>query len=197
MSNSYTPASASFGRRIRITYIAVLVLLFAARMWTVHGVHEFLELDAGHGKTVNIAGQLRSQSAAVMHAAFVQLYAPQMAASEDGVETAIGAWIAQHTAVAGLLARCAPTRTPCRHFQALEAQMRDVVAGARAALLAPPGDRAAALAQLTARQLKYGPRPKPGSRNWPRVSRPTPGRNGTPCVCGPWPKCSPPCWSSS
>jgi PAS domain S-box-containing protein len=156
MSNSYTPAAASFGRRIRITYIAVLVLLFAARMWTVHGVHDFLELDAGHGKTVNIAGQLRSQSAVVMHAAFVQVYAPQMAASEGGVETAIGNWIAQHAAVARLLAReCAGEDPVCRHFQALEAQMLDVAAGARTALLAPPGDRATGLAQLTARQLKY------------------------------------------
>ena len=156
MSTSYTPAAVSFGRRIRLTYIAVLVLLFAARMWTVHGVHEFLESDAEHGKTVNTAGQLRPQSAAVMHAAFVQIYAPSMAASQDDVEAAIGTWIAQHAAVAGLLARaCVDEDTMCRSFQALEAQMRDVVAGARAAAQAPPGDRAAALARLTTRQLKY------------------------------------------
>src|ERR1700727_1881549 len=102
MPNSYTPAAASFGRRIRITYIAVLLLLFAARMWSVHGVHEFLELDAGHGKIVNTAGLLRAQSTDVMHAAFVRVYAPQTAPA-DGLEAMITAWTAQHTAVTALM----------------------------------------------------------------------------------------------
>jgi len=155
MSTSYTPAAVSFGRRIRLTYIAVLVLLFAARMWTVHGVHEFLESDAEHGKTVNMAGQLRSQSTDVMHAAFVRAYAPQ-APGADRVEATIVIWTAQHAAVARLLSpACAGEAALCRSFQALEAQMRDVVASARAAAQAPPNGRAAALELLALRQSQY------------------------------------------
>ncbi len=155
MSNSYTPAAVSLGRRIRVTYIAVLVLLFAARMWTVHGVHEFLESDAGHGKTVNIAGQLRSQSTDVMHAAFVRAYASE-ASSADRVEATIGTWVAQHAAVARLLTpACAGDAALCMNFQALEAQMHDVVASARTAVQAPPNGRAAALDVLTTRQSQY------------------------------------------
>ena len=156
MPNSYTPAAASFGRRIRITYIAVLVLLFAARMWSVHGVHEFLELDAGHGKIVNTAGLLRAQSTEVMHAAFVRVYTPETAPA-DGLETLIAAWTAQHAEVAGLMGgACAGHEVLCGHFRLLESQMLDIAASARAAVQAPQGGRAAALERLTAQQLRYG-----------------------------------------
>src|SRR5580692_12600766 len=125
MPASYTPAAASFGRRIRIAYITALVLLFASRMWTVHGVHNFLELDAGHGKIVSSAGLLREQSAQVMHAAFVRVYAPRTPAGE-GVEAAIGAWVAQQAAVARLLApACTSEDALCARFHGLESRMLD------------------------------------------------------------------------
>jgi hypothetical protein len=131
MSNSYTPAATLFGRRIRITYVAVLVLLFIARMWTVHGVHEFFGLDAGHGEMVSIAGRLPGQSTEVMHAAFVRVYAPQTA-TDDSVDRAIGIWIAQNAKVAQLLARvCAGEDALCLRFHTLEAQMLIVAASAR------------------------------------------------------------------
>jgi len=57
MSNTYTPAAKLFGRRIRITYVVALVLLFFARMWSVYGVHGFLAWDAGHGQIAGIAGR--------------------------------------------------------------------------------------------------------------------------------------------
>jgi signal transduction histidine kinase/CheY-like chemotaxis protein len=156
MPASYTPAAASFGRRIRIAYITALVLLFASRMWTVHGVHNFLELDAGHGKIVNFAGLLREQSTQVMHAAFVAAYAPQMAA-DRGVEGAIGTWVTQHAAVARLLApACAAQDALCTRFHGLESQMLDLSAQARAAVRAPPAGRADALEQLTRLQAAYG-----------------------------------------
>src|SRR6202451_441613 len=156
MPASYTPASASFGRRIRIAYIAALVLLFASRMWTVHGIHQFLELDAGHGKIVSIAGLLREQSTQVMHAAFVAVYAPQMS-SDRGVEGAIGAWVTQHAAVARLLApACAAEDALCTRFHGLGSQMLDLSAQAGAAVRAPPAGRAAALQELTRLQAAYG-----------------------------------------
>jgi PAS domain S-box-containing protein len=156
MPASYTPAAASFGRRIRIAYIAALVLLFVSRMWTVHGVHNFLELDAGHGKIVNFAGLLREQSTQVMHAAFVAVYAPQMSA-DRGVEGAIGAWVTQHAAVARLLAPvCAGEDALCTRFHGLESQMLDLSAQARASVRAPPAGRAAALEDLTRLQAAYG-----------------------------------------
>ena len=156
MPASYTPAAASFGRRIRIAYITALVLLFVSRMWTVHGVHNFLELDAGHGKIVNFAGLLREQSTQVMHAAFVAVYAPQLSA-DRGVEGAIGAWVTQHAAVAGLLAPgCAARDALCTRFHGLELQMLDLSAQARAVVRAPPAGRAAALEELTRLQTAYG-----------------------------------------
>jgi PAS domain S-box-containing protein len=156
MPASYTPAAASFGRRIRIAYIVALVLLFASRMWTVHGVHNFLELDAGHGKIVSSAGLLREQSAQVMHAAFVRVYAPRTPAGED-VEAAIGAWVAQQAAVARLLApACTSEDALCARFHGLESRMLDVAAHARAAVRATPGGRAAALDELTRSRAEYG-----------------------------------------
>src|SRR5579863_4062538 len=156
MPASYTPAAASFGRRIRIAYIAALALLFVSRMWTVHGVHNFLELDAGHGKTVNFAGLLREQSTQVMHAAFVAVYAPQMSA-DRGLEGAIGAWVTQHAAVADLLAPgCAAADPLCTRFHGLELQMLDLSAQARAVVRVPPAGRAAALEELTRLQTAYG-----------------------------------------
>src|SRR5580658_9172163 len=191
MPASYTPAAASFGRRIRIAYIAALVLLFASRMWTVHGVHNFLELDAGHGKIVNFAGLLREQSTQVMHAAFVAVYAPQMSA-DRGVEGAIGAWVTQHAAVARMLApACAAEDALCTRFHGLESQMLELSAHARAAVRAPPHWRSSPDCKP-----RTAPRPGPGSRTWRRASRRTPTHRDKRCACGHWRRCSPPYWWS-
>jgi signal transduction histidine kinase/CheY-like chemotaxis protein len=181
MSKSYTPAATLFGRRIRITYIVVLVLLFFARMWSVHGVHGFLGLDAGHGEMAGIAGRLAGQSTEVTHAAFVHVYAPRTAtddivlgaarlAPHDGaapsgvqvgrtadlVDRAIENWLAQSAKVARLLARvCAGDDALCVHFHALDAQMLAVAASARAAARAPLAERTVALDRLTALQGNY------------------------------------------
>jgi len=155
MSNSFTPAAKLFGRQIRIAYIAVLVLLFFARMWTVHGVHGFLSVDAGHGEMVGVAGRLPGQSAEVAHAAFVRVYAPQTAA-DDIVERAVGDWLAQHAKVARLLQQvCAGGDALCVHFHTLDAQMLGIAASARVAAAAPPAERGAALGRLAALQGGY------------------------------------------
>src|SRR5882672_10496952 len=155
MSNSYTPAAKLFGRRIRIMYVAVLVLLFTARMWSVHGVHGFLETDAAHGKMAGIAGRLTGRSIEVTHAVFVRVYAPQTAAA-DLVERSIEDWLAQHAEVARLLAQvCAGGDALCAHFHALDGEMLAVAASARAAARAPPADRTAALGRLAAVQGTY------------------------------------------
>ncbi len=175
MSNSYTPAAKLFGRRIRIMYVAVLVLLFTARMWSVHGVHGFLETDAAHGKMAGIAGRLTGRSIEVTHAVFVRVYAPQTAAADivlgaarlapngaapsgvqvgrtaDLVDRSIEDWLAQHAEVARLLAQvCAGGDALCAHFHALDGEMLAVAASARAAARAPPADRTAALGRLAA-----------------------------------------------
>ena len=155
MSHSFTPAAASFGRRIRITYLTVLVVLFAARMWSVYGVHGFLGANAAHGEMMSVAGRLRGQSTEVLHAAFVRVLAPQLAA-DDVVERAIETWSLQYAEVARLLPRvCAGEDALCGHFRALQTQMLAVAASARAAARAPPADRTAALDRLTALQGRY------------------------------------------
>src|SRR5882724_9638887 len=155
MSNSFTPAAKLFGRQIRIAYIAALILLFFARMWSVHGVHEFLGVDAGHGEMIGMAGRLPGQSAEVARAAFVRVYAPQ-SAPDDIVDDAIGNWLAQHAKVAPLLARvCAGDDALCVHFHALDAQMLSVAASARVAAAAPLVERTAALGRLAALQSNY------------------------------------------
>ena len=133
MSNSHTHAASLFGYHLRITYVAVLAVLFLARMCSVHGVHAFLGLDAGHGEMASIAGRLPGLSAEVAHAAFVRLYAPQTAG--DGiVDRTIGNWVAQHAKVAQFLGRaCAGDDALCVHFHALDTQMLTVAASARAA----------------------------------------------------------------
>ena len=70
----------------------MLVLLFVARTWSVHGVHAFLGVDSLHGEMVNAAARLPARSADVMHAAFVRTYAPETA-SDDGIERSIGPWV--------------------------------------------------------------------------------------------------------
>jgi signal transduction histidine kinase/ActR/RegA family two-component response regulator len=136
-------------------YVAVLVLMFALRMWSVHGVHGFLVLDAARGEMVSIAGRLPGQSTEIMHAAFVAAYAPKTAA-EGGVDRAIGAWIALHARVAQLLRQaCTAEDSPYLGFGTLEAQMRAVAANARAAAQAPPADRPAAIDRLRAVQVEY------------------------------------------
>jgi two-component system, sensor histidine kinase and response regulator len=155
MSHSYTPAAALFGRRLRITYAAVLVLLFAARMWGVHGVYDFFAADGEHGEMVGIGARLAGQSAEVAHAAFVRAYAPQTA-SGDILDRAIGTWTAEHAKAAQILAPvCTGEDALCAHLHALEVQMRAVAAAARAAAQAPSGDRTAALGRLTALQGGY------------------------------------------
>jgi two-component system, sensor histidine kinase and response regulator len=155
MSNSFTPAAKLIGRRIRLMYVAVLVLLFLARMWSVHGVHGFLGTDAAHGEMAGVAGRLPGQSTEVAHAVFVRVYAPQTAA-DDMVERSIADWRAQHAAVARLLAPvCAGGDALCVHFHTLDEQMLEVVAGARTAARAPLADRTAALGRLAALQSNY------------------------------------------
>ena len=156
MSNSYTPAAALFGRRIRITYVAILLLLFAARMWTVHGVYGFFGSDAQHGEMVSIAGRLPGQSVEVAHAAFALVYAPQTTSAEI-LDRTIRNWTAQHDKAASILSPvCAGADALCSHLQALEAQMLAVAAGARAAVQAPVADRAASFERLAALQTAYG-----------------------------------------
>ena len=155
MSNVHTPAAASFGRRIRITYLTVLALLFVARMWGVHGVLEFLGSNGSHGEIVGVAGRLRGQSTEVLHAAFLGAFAPEMT-SGDGTDRALENWAAQQARVAQLLPRvCADVDALCRHFHTLEEQMFTVAASARAAAAAGPADRGAALGRLTVLQGKY------------------------------------------
>jgi two-component system, sensor histidine kinase and response regulator len=136
-------------------YVAAMVLLFLARMWTVHGVHGFLGLDAGHGEIAGAAGRLSGQSTEVAHAAFVRVYAPQTA-PDDIVERAIDDWLAQQAEVARRLARiCAGDDALCVHFHALDARVLAVAASARAAARAPLAERPAALDRLAAQQGNY------------------------------------------
>ncbi len=156
MSNSYTPAAALFGRRIRIAYVAILLLLFAARMWTVHGVFGFFGSDARHGEMVSIAGRLPGQSAEVAQTAFALVYAPQTTSTEL-LDTTIQNWTAQHAKAASILSPvCAGADALCGHLHALESQMQAVAAGARAAVQAPLADRAASFERLAALQTAYG-----------------------------------------
>jgi two-component system sensor histidine kinase/response regulator len=129
-------------------YIVVLVLMFLARMWTVHGVHGFLGVDAGHGYVAGVAGRLPGQSAEVMSAAFGR--------TADSVERAIDNWHAQHVTVARLLAPiCTGDEPLCVHFRALDTQMLAVAASARAVAGAPLTERTAALERLAALQGEY------------------------------------------
>jgi two-component system, sensor histidine kinase and response regulator len=156
MSNSYTPAAALFGRRIRITYVALLLLLFVARMWTVHGVYGFFGSDAQHGEMVSIAGRLPGQSVEVAQAAFTLVYAPQTTSAEI-LDRTIRNWTEQHTKAASILSPvCAGADALCNHLHALEAQMLAVAAVARTAVQAPLADRAASFERLAALQTAYG-----------------------------------------
>jgi signal transduction histidine kinase/ActR/RegA family two-component response regulator len=129
--------------------------MFALRMWSVHGVHGFLVLDAERGEMMSIAGRLPGQSTEVIHAAFVAAYAPKTAA-DGGVDGAIGAWVALHAKAAQLLHQaCTAEDFPCQRFGTLEARMRAVAASARAAAQALPADRAAAIDRLMAVQADY------------------------------------------
>ena len=155
MPHSYTPAAALFGRRLRLTYAAVLVLLFAARMWGVHGVYDFFAADGQHGEIVGIGARLPGDSAQAAHAAFVRAYAPQTA-GEDILDRAIGTWAAQHAEAARMLAPvCAGEDALCAHLHALQGRMLDVAAAAREAAQAPSAARTAALERLMALQSGY------------------------------------------
>src|ERR1700722_4159518 len=155
MSNSYTPAAALFGRRIRICYVAILLVLFAARMWTVHGVYGFFSSDAQHGEIVSIADRLPGRSAEVANAALALVYAPQTAGA-DSLDETIRNWNAQHAKAARILSPvCAGADALCGHLSALEAQMLAVAPGARAATQAPLADRTAAFGRLAALQAAY------------------------------------------
>jgi signal transduction histidine kinase/PleD family two-component response regulator len=133
-----------------------MLLLFVARMWTVHGVYGFFGSDAQHGDMVSIAGRLAGQSAEVAQAAFALVYAPQTTNS-DILDRTIRNWTAQHAKAAGILSPvCAGADALCSHLHALEAQMLAVAAGARAAVQAPLADRAAAFERLAALQAAYG-----------------------------------------
>src|ERR1700733_12289136 len=159
MSNSYTPAAALFGRRIRICYVAILLVLFAARMWTVHGVYGFFSSDAQHGEIVSIAGRLPGQSAEVANAALALVYAPQTGGA-DSLDERIRNWNAQHAKAARILSPvCAGADALCSHLSALEAQMLAVAAGARAAVQAPLADRASSFERLPEPQTASGTAP--------------------------------------
>jgi PAS domain S-box-containing protein len=148
MPNSYTPAAALIGRRIRISYVAALLLLLAARMWSVHGVHAFFGVDASHGEMARTAGLLADRSTEVMHAAFVLAYAPQTA-SGDILGQAIDRWSVQNAITAQMLASlCHGDDALYSHFRALDAQMIAVAAHARSAATAAGAERTAAFTRL-------------------------------------------------
>jgi PAS domain S-box-containing protein len=155
MSTSYSPAAALIGRRIRVSYVAALVLLFAARMWSVHGVHAFFGMDVAHGEMAGAAGMLADQSVEVMHAAFVLAYAPQ-STSADILDRAIGHWTEQNAKAARMLAPfCSGDEALCSHFRALDPQVAAIVALARVAATAPGAERTPVFSRLTALQSRY------------------------------------------
>jgi PAS domain S-box-containing protein len=171
MSSPYTPAAKLFGRRIRIAYVAVLVLLLLARMWSIHGVRAFLGADSRHGEIVNIAAQLPARSADLMHAVFVQAYAPDTVTG-DPIERSVAAWVAQNAKVAQLLPLvCVGADALCLHYRDLETRMHAVTTGAAdaahaarqsTAAQASVAERAAALGRLESLQDGY----RTASQTW-------------------------------
>jgi two-component system sensor histidine kinase/response regulator len=144
-----SPAARKFGRRLRIAYAAVLLLLVGALGWVANGVQGFLARDAEHGEMVSTAGRLRGQPA------FLGALSPQLAAA-DGLESALARWVEQHEKVEGFLGRVCHDDDPlCRDFQALKARMQQTVSAARAAAQAPPDGRAQALARMQALQRAH------------------------------------------
>ena len=155
MTPSHTPAARLFGRRIRIAYAAVLLLLFGALLWIGNGVHGFVAHDAEHGSMASIAGRMRGLSTEAVQATVLRSLAPQVTTDLD-FDRSVAAWIAQHEKVEKFLVDvCGPADPICLHFQALTAKMREVIASARIAIVATPAERAAALDHLERERSDY------------------------------------------
>jgi two-component system, sensor histidine kinase and response regulator len=150
MPTPLSPAARRFGRRLRVAYLAVLLLLVGALGWVANSVQGFLIRDAEHGEMVSTAGRLRGQSAEVVLPAFAGALSPQLVTTGD-LESAIARWVEQHEKVERFLGRVCHDDDPlCRDFQLLEARMRETASAARAAARAPAEERVAALARLQA-----------------------------------------------
>ena len=148
MAPSYTPAARQFGRRIRLAYTAVLVLMLCALLWIGRGVHGFVAHDAEHATMVSIAGRMRGLSTEVVHVTVLKATAPQVATDME-FERSIQAWIDQHAMVGKFLSKVCTRGDPlCQSFEALTVRMRAAVASARVAVVAPAPDRIAALGRL-------------------------------------------------
>ncbi len=148
MTHSYTTAARVFGRRIRLAYAAVLLILVCALIWVGHGVNLFIAHDAEHGAMVSVAGRLRGLSTEVVHAAALKALAPSVATDLE-LERSITAWVDQHDKVERFLHNVCGAGDPlCVKFATLRENMRAVVRSARTAVVASPSDRNAVLAHM-------------------------------------------------
>ena len=155
MLTQLSPAARRFGRRLRIAYAAVLLLLVGALGWVAANVQGFLARDAEHAEMVSTAGRLRGLSAEMLLPALFRARSPELATT-DGLEDALERWQQQHDKVERFLGRVCHDDDPlCRDFQVLKARMQETAAAARAAARAAPDGNVAALARLQQLQLAH------------------------------------------
>jgi len=133
-----TLAASALGRRLRIGYVVVLMVLAGGLLTAGSLVRDLLATDALHGDLINAAGRQRFLSLEVMDRALLTVHDPVGHPRTD-VEAAIAAWTSEEASVGRNLERvCAIDGDLCTEFlrlkrlrgEAAEDALRYVRAGA-------------------------------------------------------------------
>jgi PAS domain S-box-containing protein len=115
-----TFAARALGRRLRIGYFVVLIVLAGGMLAAGSLVRDLLATDALHGEWINAAGRQRFLSLEVMERALLTVHEPSAHPRTD-VEAAIATWRSQEAGVERTLDRvCAVDAELCTEFARLK-----------------------------------------------------------------------------
>jgi len=115
-----TLAARALGRRLRIRYFVVLIVLTGGLLAAGSLVRDLLAIDALHGEWINAAGRQRFLSLEVMERALLAVHEPSDHPRTD-VEAAITAWTSEEASVERTLDRvCAIDADLCTEFARLK-----------------------------------------------------------------------------
>jgi PAS domain S-box-containing protein len=144
-----SPAARVFGRRLRLGFLGIVVLLAIGLIGAGSGVQGLLALDARHADLIDAAGRQRFLAFQAVHRAMLTAQAPRTFESGE-VARALEEWDAQQSVVAHrLTAICTAEESLCADFEVLRQQQRRLAAASARFAADPPGAAAQAAAELT------------------------------------------------
>jgi PAS domain S-box-containing protein len=119
-----SPAAAALGRRLRFSYLTLLLVLAIPAVYAGAGIRDYLGVVAQQAGLVDEASGQRFLSARVMERAWAKAHQPDEH-TDDQLEDAVARWSEQQAAIGAALARlCTPEQPLCLGFDNLKTKQK-------------------------------------------------------------------------